>query len=355
MSYHGSKVRTDKDGNIVVRGDGMSEATRRQVISEIEHGMVSSHGSVIDKATNWLDEVSDGLGKMAQRFSFNVLSWILLVIGSLFAFNAGLGMIGETKDATGILRLAFAFFAVAIVFVAKFSGGRWGKAKRLRQPHGLWKGLAVSGVAVSAVFALSLVSSIEQNQSTGKSALIEQVRSVRAELSTVQTNIMRAESDLLFPALPSSTLTMQMEAKLSLAPARADGASSGRSLADWVEYGTDGFCRGSSFYKDTYCPDLLDLQSQIDVRKAYEANVQRQGDLIARKDALTAEISGIRTGGISALQNQVGDAGMSGVLSLLLQALIIFGTVTLIDLACVGTAYIHARYPRGIEDEGGIV
>ena len=260
--------------NIKVEGDkviieGGDDNTAKQIAAVAANERIRAEGSFGDKVAAGADKVMDALGSLVDAFgqrTFYAVSWFALAIGCILAWQSG-------KNVTGIkgAQEAFAVFAVILVIATKFAGGRWGKASRLEHESRVWwRNMAIVGLSVSALFGLALQSSVEMNKQTGFATDLQQLRANQARLNEASLEKLALEESPLFPAASAKLLQAQMDRALSAKAMNFNNEWAKKSVGEMIDHGSETFCRGSSYYKDKYCPDILDLNEQLIMRTDFE-------------------------------------------------------------------------------------
>lgn len=348
MSYEGKNV-TVEDTTVTIKAE--SAATARELAANAERGLISAEGSggqkaavKVDGSIRWWGRIVDTLGVR----SLHVISFVALGLACVFMWKSGQNLTG-IKGAGWL----FSIFLVLVVIGAKVGAGRWGKAVRVNSSDKKWwMGLTVLLVVISALFGLAFQAGVTANQETGKSAVVSELRSVKTEIGELQISLLRVQNDLNFPVQSAEALTLRMEGILNRDPGNARGEPSGRPLADWVEYGTDDFCRGTSYYKTTlpYCEQLLDLQELVQVRTDFEKGQSRLDKLRTRERELLDSRSVLQVSSASALGEVFGGDIQGGWLSALILLLPGAFFMLVIDILMVGAAWLAYRFPNGVED-----
>jgi hypothetical protein len=327
--------RSDIDGTtVVIHAD--TEAGARAAAAAAESARLDAEGSPEEKAKYWIDRRLDGVGAMnsaAMRNTAHILAWVFLLIGGAFAWQAG-----SNLWALDELKPAFGAFAVGVVASAKFAAGRWAKALNdgNASAAAMFRNVAIICVLASAALGFSLQGANMVNRQTGATTIKVQIEDYEGSLRR-----MRAEADEIDrPREAAAQIERELQALLARSAINFDGRPAPFNVAGAVEHGTETFCRGSSFYKNKYCPDILDLQGALEARQIYEqkiTDIRMTEQMISDLRAQTTHLSGAEAIGQT--------LGVSGLWGAALGALLIL----LIDMFMVGAAYVAHRYPRGVE------
>lgn len=327
--------RSNIDGTTVVI-HSETEAGARAAAAAAESARLEAEGTPEEKAKHWIDQRLDGLSGMnsaVMRNTAHILAWVFLIIGAAFAWQAG-----SNLWAVDELRPLFGAFAVGVVASAKFSAGRWAKALNdgNKSAADMFRNVAVVCVIASAALGFSLQGSNMVNRQTGATAVKIQIEDYETSLRR-----MRAEADEMDrPREAAVQIERELQAMLARPAVNFDGRNAPFNIGAAIEMDADTFCRGSSFYKNKYCPDVLDLQGALEARLLYEsklADIRNTELMIADLRSQTTQLSGAEA--IGATLN------VSGLWGAALGALLIL----FIDMFMVGAAYVAHRYPRGVE------
>lgn len=325
---------TEIDGTtVVIRAE--TEHAARAAAEAAESARLNAEGTMEQKAKHWIDKRLDGLADMnsaVMRNTAHIMAWTLLIIGGAFAWQAG-----SNLWAVDELKPFFGAFAVVVVASAKFSAGRWAKAQNDGNAPAatMFRNIAVVCVLASAALGFSLQGSNMVNRQTGATAIKEQIEANESSLRR-----MRAEADEMDrPRETAAQIDKELQALLAKSAVNFDGKNAPFNVGGAIEYGTETFCRGSSYYKNKYCPDVLDLEGALEARKVYEAKLS---DIYALEDSTTA-LRG-ETQHLSGAEAIGATLGVSGLVGAALGALLIL----LIDLFMVGASYVAHRYPKGV-------
>lgn len=329
--------RAELDGTtITIQAD--SEEAARAAFDAAENARLQAEGTTTQKLTRKLDKWFDdleGFNSSAQRNTAHIISWVLLVIGGAFAFKAGANLFPDPA-----LAPLFGIAAVCIVAAGKFAAGRWAKLANKGEDKAAdsFRNIAVVCVLISFLMGFSLQASNMVNRDTGAQANKEQIDANESALRR-----MRLEADEM--DRPRETVA-QIERELAAMKSRPainyNGREASFNIAEAVEDGTETYCRGSNYYKNKYCPDLLDIEGALEARKIYE---QKLSDIAAMEGSTAtlrsqhAELSSSEAVGAFILGDGVGKRIWSAAAAALL--------ILLIDFVMVGASYFAHRYPKG--------
>lgn len=349
MSYKGKNVEVD---GTTVTIKASSAATAREIAAGAEQGLIEAEGTKGQKAAAKVDGSAKAVGAIVDTLgvrSLHVISFVALFLACMFMWKSGQNLTG-IKGAGWL----FSVFLVLVAIGAKIGAGRWGKAVRLKSyDRNWWAGLTVGLVLISALFGLAFQAGVTVSQETGKSAVVSEMRSVKSEIADLQLSLTRAQNDLSFPVQSAEALRLRFDGILARDPGNARGEPSGKPLGEWVEYGTDNFCRGTSYYKTTlpYCEQLLDLREQIAVRESFEADTARLADLRDREAALLNDRASMQVSSAGAIGQVFGGNMQGSWLSALIYLLPGMLFILVIDILMVGSAWLAYRFPNGVEGD----
>lgn len=335
MKYEGKGVEVDGT-TVTITTD--SEATARGIAAAAERDRLKAEGGRGERAAAGLDGFLSGAGKMADKLDARVLhvvAWAATIVGCFLAWKAGQNL-SSLKEASDLFSIAL----VALVLGGKYAAGRAGREyDKGSQQRGVWLGVT-SAIFFAAVLSGAGVNiSAEMNRDSGRDVLLAQSQTLRAEISDLQAEQMQYQQDLLLPMTPVDVLESRLEAKLKLDPMNQSGAPSGKALSEWLDYGTDEFCRGSNYYKNRYCPDILDMQAGLDLRRAYEATIANIDVKRAANSAILDKLANSQFSTFGAVSEKLGGA--------LLYIMLVGAFMTfIVDGVAFGAAFLAYRYPE---------
>lgn len=335
MTIRGERAELDGTTITIQAGD---EDAARAAFEAAEGARLKAEGSMTEKLTykldKWFDDL-EGFNSSAQRNTAHLLSWALLFIAGAFAFKSGENLFPDPA-----LAPLFGIAAVCIVVAGKFAAGRWAKManKGLGKDADVFRNIAVVCVGISFLMGFSLQASQMVNREVGAQANTEQIDANETALRR-----MRLEADET--NRPRETVA-QIERELAAMKSRPainyNGIEASFNIAKAVEDGEETYCRGSTYYKNKYCPDLLDLEGALEARKAYEQKLATITDMEASTAELRANhaaLSSSEAVGAFILGDGVGKRIWSAAAAALL--------ILLIDFVMVGASYFAHRYPKG--------
>lgn len=330
----GTTVSIPGAGNI----EAGSEEAARAAFEAAESARLRAEGTTTQKLTyrldKWFDDL-EGFNSSAQRNTAHIISWVLLAIGGAFAYKAGENLFPDPA-----LAPMFGVAAVCIVAAGKFAAGRWAKSANKGDGGAAdsFRNIAVACVAVSFLMGFSLQASNMANRETGAQANKEQVDANESALRR-----MRLEADEM--DRPRETV-VQIERELAAMKARPainyNGKEASFNIAEAVEDGAETYCKGSNYYKNKYCPDLLDIEGALEARRTYEGKL---ADITAMEEATAAlrashdDLSSSEALGSLIMGNGIGKRVWSAAAAAFL--------ILLIDFFMVGASYFAHRYPKG--------
>jgi len=335
MSIEGKGVSVDGT-TVTIRTD--SEATARDIGAAAERERLANDGTRGERSAAWFDGWLTGAGKWFDKLDARLLhlvSWAAALVGMFIGWQAGQNL-SAVKNAGIFFSVAF----VALVFAGKYAAGRWGRdARAKRDSQNAWQAVTIAAFVLCVISGSAVQIGAEANQDSGRAALVAQNNILKAEISGLQAQIFNAEDDLSFPASSSKVLQRSFEAALARDPRRADGQPSGKALGEWVDYGTDTFCRGSSYYKNEFCPDLIDQERALLIRIDYETAQKALAQKREQQVGLLVQIQSSSQSTFGAVSNRMGGE----ILILILIGLLI---TLMVDGVAFGTAFMAYRYPE---------
>lgn len=315
-----------------------SEETARQMMAAATATKVRAEGTVLDKVAVGVSRQYDGLAALSNKASRNTvdaLAWALLVVGAFFAWVSGTHL--WSND---FLSPLFGAFAVLVVVSGKFASTRWAKSKNKGDREGvkMYRAAAIVCLFISFAFGFALQASTSMNRETGATANKEMIEDNEASLRR-----QRLEADEMDrPRETSAQIAKELEAMFARAAVNYNGADARFNIAEAVERGKDTYCRGSTYYKNKYCPDLLDLEGALDARKIYEAKMAGIADLEASTQVLKANHSSVSSaeafGVMLAGKGENARAKTAGFVAFL---------ILLIDFTMYAASFFAAWRPQG--------
>lgn len=335
-------METDKvkvEGETVTIKAGSSETARR-IGAAAQDDLLKKEGGV----SGWIDRFLDGMGNVTDtigRPSFGWIAWALAVVGSVIAFISW-SRILPSKD----LAWLFGIVGVCIIIGTKLAAGRWASAlnETDTEQSRYWSWVALAGLAINFLAALGFQAAVTADQQTGAYDTDRQIAQLEREVrqANFELNSMQKPPDT------AETLALDLDLALKQQALTNDGNPARLTVAEVIAWGTDDYCMpGGNYasYVDRYCPDIIDLQRQVQRRVSYE-------DAVAARDAKNAQIQTLKdsrpqTSSSTALGDQLAAEGgawrknLPGALLMLI-----------IELAMVVSAFTAKRHPKGVRKAG---
>ncbi|MEO1308463.1 MAG: hypothetical protein AAFV38_11215 [Pseudomonadota bacterium] len=331
------KVKVDGD---TVTIKAKSADTARQIGAAAEDELLKKEGGfsgLIDRFLDGMGNVTDTIG----RPSFGWIAWALAVVGSVIAFISW-SRILPSKD----LAWLFGVVGVCIILGTKLAAGRWASALNVSdtEQSKYWSWVALAGLVINFVAALGFQAAVTADEETGAydigieiSQLEREVRQANFELNSMQK-----------PPDTAETLQLDLDLALKQQALTNEGNPARLTVGEVIAWDTDDYCMpGGNYasYVDRYCPDVIDLQKQLQRRISYE-------EAVAARDAKNAQIQTLKdsrpqTSSSTALGNQLASEGgawrknLPGALLMLI-----------IELAMVVAAFTAKRHPKGVRKAG---
>lgn len=315
-----------------------SEATAREMLAAATATKVKAEGTLLDKAALGVSRQFDGLAALSNKASRNtvdLLAWALAIVGGFFAWVAGTNLWSNEA-----LAPFFGAFGVIVLILGKVSATRWAKASNREDKGGvnMYRAAAVICLCVSFLLGFSLQSSTSINRESGALANKEQIQANEASIRR-----QRLEADALDrPRETAVQIEAELESMFSRPAVNYNGANARFNIAEAVERGTDTYCRGSTYYKNKYCPDLLDLEGALKARKAYRERMDAITDLENATTALRANHDTVSSaeafGKMLAGTGENANAKTAGFMALL---------ILFVDFIMYAASYFAAWRPQG--------
>lgn len=345
MSVSGDGVQVE---GTTLKIDAGDDATARIMADAAVQAKTMTAGTKTQKAAFRLDKFFDGVSdfnNVSARNTAHILSWALLVIGAAFAYESGKNLWHFDKPikVLGVVDLIvmFGWFAIVIVTGAKFSAGRWAKAKNKGDIEAakMFRNVTMVCLFVSAALGFALQTSNELNRESGAQANRDQIE---ANEGTLRNMRMQAD-EMDRPRETAAQIERDIAAMKARPAVNYDGKEASFNIAKAVDDGKEAYCRGSSYYKNKYCPDLLDLEGALEARKAYEAKLEA----IAALEVSTSQIRDkhMELSSAEAMSQMFKGTGEGAMWRGALFGMIL---IFAIDFLMVGASYVAHRYPKGV-------
>jgi hypothetical protein len=328
-----------------------SEEAARAAFSAAEGARLKAEGRMTERAKHSIDNFLDdlvGMNDTAMRNTMHIVAWTLLVIGGAFAYVSG-----SNLWATPELKPVFGAFAIVVVFIGKVAAGRWAKSankldaaptdaeqKKAKGALNTFRATALVCVAMSAALGFALQSANSVNRENGAIATKDQIDDNGAAL-----RMLKAEADEMDrPRETVAQIEKELLAMKSRSAVNYNGANAKFNIGEAVEDGSETYCRGSTYYKNKYCPDLLDLEGALEARRAYRGKLDAIHALEANTTELRSnhvELSSSEAIGKVLFKGE----GKAGLIKGMLIGMLL---ILIIDMLMVGTSYLAHRYPKGV-------
>lgn len=320
-----------------------SAATAREIAAMAEAEVLKKEGGFLGWVRATIEDVGDGIAgvnKAIGRGTFEGISWVLLVVGSVIAFLAWSRLLPVGKEDAAIDGATFiGLVGVAVVIGCKVAAGRWALAhnQQDRPSAEFYARLCIAALAVDAIAAFAFATAVTQDAETGRIDYDVKIAAAEREAKDLDY----AAEEMPRPADGADLLQMDLDRLLNRTAKNKAGTLTDRSVGSWIGWGTDAYCmpaKDSAFYIDRYCEEVIEADRALRQRLAYEAAVQAAQAKRDEAEKLRAErpeqASALTAG--KALKGVFGDFG--GYLTPVALMAIILGLMAY-------TAYVAKRIP----------
>lgn len=315
-----------------------SEATANSIANAARDEVLKKEGG----AAGWFERTYKSWGDVGEKQP--IFNWISYV---LFACGAFIEAVSWSNLLPG-KGIGFVLGVVGVGFLAytKMSAANYAKSLNAidagtdkTEAAKVYKGAMIAGVIISALVAANFTASRVINEENGRASSLREI----AQQELALLDLRRTARDLKGNAgsYPLEVINDEINSLLNTTALRKDGQSSLKPVRDWIgEPDSEGFCIGSSYYKDTYCPEIIDWKRKVKRREVYEkaeANVlAKQLEITTLRESLP-QASGADSLGKMLTENSVDQNDwikqvLPGVLLMLI-----------IAVAMVGTTFIAKR------------
>ncbi len=331
------KVKVEGDTVTIKAG---SAATAREIGAKAEDDLLKKEGGI----AGLIDRLLDGAGNVVDtigRPSFQWIAWALALVGSVIAFISWSRFL-PVKD----LAWLFGSVGVCIILGTKLSSGRWATSLNAsdKEQAKFWGSLAFAGLVVNFIAAFAFQAAVTSDQETGAHDADVQIAQLEREARQLNFEL----GSMQKPPDTAEALQFDLDLALKQQALTNAGEPARLTVAEVIGWGSEDYCMpGGNYasYVDRYCPDIIDLQRNLQRRIAYEK-------VVADRDAKNAEAKALRdsrpeTSSSTALGRQLAAEGgawrqnLPGALLMLL-----------IELAMVVAAFTAKRHPKGIRKVG---
>lgn len=253
-----------------------------EVAADLRHKRNRNRGlaGMMDNAFRTIGDIANVAGPRVLW----AIALSLSFVASMYAYKSFSRIMPEDT----LLSPGLGVGGVGVVIAAKFFASRWAtenfeedkaEASNYRTAT---VGLCFLLIIVGAAFRAS----VEEDQQSGVTTAHQIIDNNETRIRNLGYELEDLRRAPEYTARSVDDLSMDLRRALSRTAFNRNGDDTGQPIAEFVNAGTEDFCVGSSYYVERYCPDILDIEEQLQYRVEYEEKEAELSELRAATDEL---------------------------------------------------------------------
>lgn len=278
-------------GDVIIEAGSEKEAA--EIAAKLKANAVDDNGFI-----GWMTRLYHSTDKIAENQpAFEFVSYCLLALASIMEYMSWANLFPGKG-----LPVVFGLVGVCVLLGTKFSFARWARAvnnghkKRIE----LYSRNALTGLAVCALMASQFIASRIENENQGATDIRSEIAEKTQEINELRRKIQLAQSQV--SVLSSSDIEFEIQILENQPALNSQGVRTGKTVKEHV-----GDCIGSSYYKDTYCEEIIAQKRLLNPRKEFEIMEAELAEARDKRDALQENAP--NTSGAVALGRQFASGG----------------------------------------------